>query len=301
MTERHTRGHSESYFNKTRDYWYNPDFLDLMARRWGLHRYSSLLDVGAGLCHWSKLLVPYLKPGASVVALDNDPKWSKGSPEIAEFFEKKGASIDFRKANAYHLPYEDNSFDVVTCQTLLIHLKYPAKALTEMKRVVKEDGIVICSEPNNRIQSIIQDSSNRDDGIKKVLDRVKTSLVYEKEKLSRDDGNNSFGDLMAGTMNSLNFRNIQSYLNDKLISLYPPYDTVEQQAVINLYLTWGQSDAAQREFERQYRNALSGKGYPQFLAEYLADHSGDQIMEALKNQTYTSSGVSLLYLISAKK
>ncbi len=103
----------------------------------------------------------------------------------------------------------------------------------EMKRVVKEDGIVICSEPNNRIQAIIQDSTKT--ASKGARPREKDSLVYEKNKLHRDDGNNSFGDLLTGTMNRLGFRDLQSYLNDKLISIYPPYDTPEQQAAINMY------------------------------------------------------------------
>ena len=134
-----------------------------------------------------------------------------------------------------------------------------------------------------------------------MLDRVKTSLVYEKMKLNRDDGNNSFGDLMTGTMNRLGFTQIQSYLNDKLISIYPPYDTPEQQDAINTYLTWGLSEAGRIEFEHRYRHAIAGKGYLGFLAEYPFDVSDDNILAALKNQTYTSSGASLLYLVSGKK
>lgn len=302
MTDLTRRGHSEEYFTEGRSHWYNPDFLDLMAKRWGLHRYANLLDIGSGLCHWSKLLVRYLQPGSEVVALDSDPKWSKGSAELTDYFEKAGSGIAFRKGTAYRLPFPDDSFDVVTCQTLLIHLKHPEKALMEMKRVVKPNGIVICSEPNNRIQSIIQDSSNHDDGIKRVLDRVKDSLVYEKNKLLREDGNNSFGDLLTGTMNRLGFTQLQSYLNDKLISIYPPYDTPEQQAAINMYLGWGLSEPERLEFERQYDRVLSGEEYSRFLAKWPADLvADDHILTALKNQTYTSSGAALLYLISGKK
>lgn len=301
MTDIQQRGHSEAYFTAGRNHWYNPDFLDLMASRWGLRQYASLLDVGAGMCHWSKLLAPYLQPDAAVVALDSDPKWAKGSAELREDFARMGVAVSFRKGTAYHLPFEDNSFDVVTCQTLLLHLKHPEKALLEMKRVVRDGGIVICSEPNNRIQSILQDSNNRDDGIKRVLDRVKDSLVYEKKKLHRDDGNNSFGDLLAGTMNALGFRQLQSYLNDKLISIFPPYKTAEQQAVLNMYLTWGQPEAAKIEFEQNYRLAISGPGYLHFLRTLEPAFSDDAFLEALKNETYTNSGASLLYLISGKK
>jgi hypothetical protein len=45
-------GHSEEYFGPYRDFWWNRDFLELMARRWQLGRYQSLLDVGCGMPAW---------------------------------------------------------------------------------------------------------------------------------------------------------------------------------------------------------------------------------------------------------
>ena len=36
MNETETKGHSEEYFGDFRDYWYNRDFLELMAKRWEL-------------------------------------------------------------------------------------------------------------------------------------------------------------------------------------------------------------------------------------------------------------------------
>jgi ubiquinone/menaquinone biosynthesis C-methylase UbiE len=301
MTDIQTKGHSEEYFHAERNHWYNPDFLELMARRWRLSNYHTLLDVGSGLCHWSKLLTPHLAPGAYITALDNEPKWAAGNPTIADAFARQGASIDFCAGTAYQLPFPDESFDVVTCQTLLIHLQHPDKALQEMKRVVKKDGIVICAEPNNRIQALIQDSSNHDDAIEKVIERVRDNLVQERLKRRRSDGNGSFGDLLAGTMNAVGFQNIQSYLNDKLISIYPPYESLEQQAAINHYLTWGQTDTERSAFLQKYHRALSGKGYLQFLREYKPVVSSDKILDDLKSETYASSGAALMYLVSGQK
>lgn len=42
------KGHSEEWFGDYRDFWYNHDFLELMARRWKLDKVDSLLDVGCG-------------------------------------------------------------------------------------------------------------------------------------------------------------------------------------------------------------------------------------------------------------
>src|SRR4051812_44702072 len=37
-----------------RDTWWNADFLDLMARRWGLSSALRVLDVGCGVGHWGR-------------------------------------------------------------------------------------------------------------------------------------------------------------------------------------------------------------------------------------------------------
>lgn len=301
MSETSRLAHSEQYFTEERDHWFNPDFLDLMAKRWGLARFTSLLDVGAGLCHWSRLLAPYLAAGSRVAALDNDEKWAQGNAEIERFFRQKNTRIEFVKGTAYALPFADDSFDVVTCQTLLIHLKNPELALREMKRVVKKGGIVICSEPNNRIQSLLQDTSNQDDNIEEVLQRVKQNLAYEKYKQQQHKGNDSFGDLLTGAMNNLEFSNIQAYLNDKLVGIYPPYESPEQQAKINFFLKWGKSESEIRAFDEAYRAAVLSKGYPYFLKKYKPLQNESRIVRSLQNQTYSSGGAALLYLISGRK
>lgn len=291
-------GHSEEHFSAERNYWFNQDFLDLMAKRWQLQRFSTLLDVGSGLCHWSKLLVPYLSGDKQITAFDKDRKWAKGNAEIIDFFKQQNASVQFRQGDAHVLPFADQSFDVVTCQTLLIHVSNPELVLREMKRVVKKNGIVICSEPNNRIQTLIQDTSNHSDDPHEVLKRVKQNLFFEKHKEARNDGNQSFGDLLTGTMNALGFKNIQAYLNDKLISIYPPYASREQQLKINVYLRWGKTHEEIAIFEREYEAAERNNTYPNFLKNHAIKSTNNKVLKGLKNQTYANGGASLLYLIS---
>ena len=226
------KGHSEEYFGSKRDYWYNSDFLDLMAKRWQLHNYSSLLDIGAGRCHWTKLLAPYLKENSKVVALDNEKKWVEESSNQTSFFEEKNIDFSYLESKADDLPFEDNSFEVVTCQTLLIHVPNPEDVLKEMKRVLKPNGIVICAEPNNRIQFLLKDYFTQELDTIEVLKNVKHVLEYEKERINVSLGDDSYGDLLTYKMNQLGFSSIQSYLNDKLIPLYPNYDNQEQKETI---------------------------------------------------------------------
>src|SRR5512136_1972590 len=69
------RPHSAEQFGPQRDFWWNRDFLDLMAARWRLREASSLADIGCGLCHWSRLLYPYLRAPARLVGVDREERW----------------------------------------------------------------------------------------------------------------------------------------------------------------------------------------------------------------------------------
>ena len=51
MNETDAKGHSEECFGDFRDFWYNRDFLELMAKRWELTSVKLLLYVGCGQCH----------------------------------------------------------------------------------------------------------------------------------------------------------------------------------------------------------------------------------------------------------
>src|SRR5690348_1408962 len=67
--------HSADQFGDQRDFWWNRDFLVLMARRWLLSEASSLADIGCGRCHWSRLLYPYLCAPVRLTAVDREPQW----------------------------------------------------------------------------------------------------------------------------------------------------------------------------------------------------------------------------------
>lgn len=79
---------------------------------------------------------------------------------LASRFDVSGVDIDadmVRQANsrgsvvaqadAYDLPYEDESIDMVYCSFLMLWLDDPARAIGEMKRVAK-DWVVCLAEPD---------------------------------------------------------------------------------------------------------------------------------------------------------
>ncbi|MGO9751064.1 MAG: hypothetical protein ACLP22_06025 [Solirubrobacteraceae bacterium] len=60
--------HSAVHFDEQRDFWWNLDFLRLVAARLDLARARSVLDVGSGLGHWGRALLAVLSPQVTVVA-----------------------------------------------------------------------------------------------------------------------------------------------------------------------------------------------------------------------------------------
>ncbi|GAA2235969.1 demethylmenaquinone methyltransferase [Rarobacter faecitabidus] len=101
-----------------------------------------ILDLAAGTGTSS---VPLYRAGASVVAAD----FSEGM--VAEGI-RRHPELDFVRADAMDLPFEDESFDVVTMSFGLRNVADPAKALGELHRVTRPGGrIVLCefSQPPN--------------------------------------------------------------------------------------------------------------------------------------------------------
>lgn len=58
----------------------------------------------------------------------------------------KGAH--FSIADLAHVPYEDGFFDVVVCTEVIEHIPHYEETITELKRVLKKDGLLIITFPN---------------------------------------------------------------------------------------------------------------------------------------------------------
>src|SRR2546426_291772 len=122
--------HSADQFGDQRDFWWHRDFLDLMARRWRLGEASSLADIGCGLCHWSRLLYKYLKQPARFAGIDRERRWIEdGQVKFRRAFPEVDSDLlTFKVGDATTIPLPNDSFDVVTCQTVLMHLEQPKQA-----------------------------------------------------------------------------------------------------------------------------------------------------------------------------
>ena len=75
--------HSAEYFGEQRDFWWNQDFVALMAKRWKLGDVKMALDVGCGVGHWGRVILPHLPPEARLFGVDREPAWVKEAADRA--------------------------------------------------------------------------------------------------------------------------------------------------------------------------------------------------------------------------
>ncbi len=295
-------GHSESFFGDYRDFWWNDDFLNQMAQRLSLVQHHSVLDVGCGQCHWTKIIASLIGRPATITGIDNEPKWVSGKNKLDKDFQQLGIEkFELIEGSAEKLPFDNESFDLVTCQTLLIHLKKPAKALKEMKRVLKPGGTVLCVEPNNMTQQLMKSSTSSDDPIDTVLDHVKFALICERGKKKLGQGDNSLGDLVPGMLAKTGFEDIKVRLSDKTIPMYPPYEKEEQVATLQQWAS-GSNWKSEKYGELEYFEAF-GNRYMDFYQSYKEKYAraGEQFIDDIASKKYHSAGGALLYVISGKK
>jgi ubiquinone/menaquinone biosynthesis C-methylase UbiE len=103
---------------------------------------AHVLDVPCGNGFYSRRLIERLGSGQRLIAVDaNDQYLSQARQSLKSL----AVDVQVRKGNAYQLPFEDQTFDLVWCAQSLISLD-PRRAVREMQRVTKREGLTVILE-----------------------------------------------------------------------------------------------------------------------------------------------------------
>lgn len=135
---------------------------------------KTILDVGAGTGRTSVVLA---KMGAEVTALDV-------SEEMLKELKNKNSKIEIVVGDAESLPFPDKSFDAVVAAFLIVHLKDPTRFFDEAYRVLKDGGILLVTNINQKEPPEVKTSAgvikiesyyHRPEKVREILE----SLAYD--------------------------------------------------------------------------------------------------------------------------
>jgi ubiquinone/menaquinone biosynthesis C-methylase UbiE len=100
-----------------------------------------MLDVATGTGHTAFAFAPYVR---EVIATDVTPEMLAEGEKLK--VELGMRNVEFRIADAHDLPFEDESFDVVTCRRAAHHFVEIGRALREMCRVLRSGGRLVIDD-----------------------------------------------------------------------------------------------------------------------------------------------------------
>ena len=305
MDERTKSPHSGEQFGPQRDFWWHHDFLSLMADRWRLHAVTSLADIGCGVGHWSRLLYQFADAGAELYAIDTEPRWVDEARArfLAAYPAAPAGRMRFIVGDARSIEHGADYFDLVTCQTVLMHLEEPLACLREMVRIAKPGGLIACVEPNNFMNIMNMDSLSEAQTVESQVEKYEFWLRYHRGRMKNGLGNDAIGELVPGMFAELGLTEISVYESDRAAPHFPPYDTEEQRVLLEQYWRWRAEGKSQWDFPEVARHVRAGGGSEEFIERAWKNLGGlADLQEAwIREGKFVTAGGGLNYLISARK
>lgn len=145
-----------------------------------------ILDVGCGTGHYiEQLLMRKHNVFGNDVAIG---MLIKSQNKYYRFRQTHKLSL----SNIEKLPFQNSSFDAVLCIGVIEYLPDIYKALRELNRIVKEDGIVIISAPNLLSIKFLTDPYYLKRGIKYLLHKIGLSKLNSGQTLNDVSMNHDF-------------------------------------------------------------------------------------------------------------
>ena len=103
-----------------------------------------LVDCGCGTGSITAGLAEIVAPG-QVIGIDIEPRQLDVARALA--IERGVKNVRFAHGSIYELPYPDSTFDVAVAHFVIEHVSEPARALREIRRVLRPQGVAAIKDP----------------------------------------------------------------------------------------------------------------------------------------------------------
>lgn len=230
-----------------------------------LHRYAiatdfvcgkNALDIACGEGYGTALLGQYAN---NIVGIDISE--STINKAQAKYIQK---GVEFITGDICKIPFPQETFDVITCFETIEHIDNQEEALKEIKRVMKNDGLLLISTPNKRMYS--DKSGYRNPFHKKelYLEEFKVLLKNKFEHIHIIEQAVSFSSIMKTTNEKGNIIYSGDYKSiNKNIYTQPLYfvaiATNDKLPIIENSIFWGEKivNQALNEHEKLIKSTIT--------------------------------------------
>lgn len=114
--------------------------INVLLKEADIHKTDSVLEIGCGAGH----ILERIKEG-ELTGIDISPV------QIERAAKRLGNNARLIRGKGEKLPFPDKSFDRIICTEVFEHVLEPQLILEEMKRVLKDSGIISLSIPNEKL------------------------------------------------------------------------------------------------------------------------------------------------------
>lgn len=125
-----------------------PWIQEKITEHFGAGKKLAILDVGCGAGFLSNALA--MNTDFKVTGVD----LSQESLDVAGRYDRS-SRVSYLKADAYSLPFADQSFDVVTAMDFLEHVDDPARVILEISRVLRPGGVFFFHTFNRNLLAFV--------------------------------------------------------------------------------------------------------------------------------------------------
>jgi SAM-dependent methyltransferase len=191
-----------------------------------VRRNGKVLDVGSGL-------------GSLVFLLHSvraDLYFTGVDSEIGLIDEANGAAqslgldrVRFEVGDAFSLPYDDDVFDLVMCQTLLAHVPDPRAVVAEMARVMKSGGVFFAAEWTDRALSAIGVDNVLTSTVAGAAETYRLTKTYSQGRRILGRGDDEAGLRAALFAWDAGLEVVDVRFSDRLWHAIPPYAKSSEQ------------------------------------------------------------------------
>jgi SAM-dependent methyltransferase len=213
-----------------------------------------VLDVGCGTGAVLKEIASLTK--AKIIGIDSSPEMIQIAKEALADFE----NVELRVGDAHQLSFKSNTFDLTTCNLLLMWTKNPQAVVREMARVTRADGFVFASlEPdyggeirwpeNKKVDPIFAGKAIKKRGGDPLIGR-KLQMLFTR----------------AGLRTEMGISNLQLWSCEQYKNRYLSFREGYKQALKDNGLSLKEINNWEKRYLRALDEGIAMEFFPQFYA-----------------------------------